>query len=131
MSERIRFGSETNRQLFVDALEARDVECRTLGNDVWVDEYVAELPELIREFSGQLIEQDWVYEATGGGQDAGLQDTAHGSVRSNPPDQARGAVYPDYSKQIVNQGGFPPRRATWSQPLPVTVAGVNKEDRRR
>jgi hypothetical protein len=127
MSSRYRFPSDTNRSLFEEALMKRGVVFASLAFDVRVDEYVDEIDELVREFSGYVIEEDTDYAATGGGVDAGFQDTAAASVRSNPPDESRGALYPDHSQQIVSQGGSPPR-SYWGQPEPVPVAGINKGD---
>jgi hypothetical protein len=130
MSDRYRFGSDTNRQLFEDALEKRGVSYSAEGWDVRVDDYVADIDELLRDFGGYVIAEDKTFEATSGGQDAGLHDMASTSVRSNPPDQSRGAVFPDRSKQIVSQGGFPPRRTTWCQPdVPVWPAGLVPRER--
>jgi hypothetical protein len=125
MSDRYRFGSDTNRQLFEDALSKRGVAFSSEGWDVRVDDYVADIDELLNDIGGYVIAEGKTFEATGGGQDAGFQDTASTSVRSNPPDPLRGAVFPDRSKQIVSQGGFPPRRTTWCQPdVPVWPAGL-------
>jgi dTDP-4-amino-4,6-dideoxygalactose transaminase len=64
----------------------------SLAFDVRVDEFVDEIDELLREFGGYVIEEDTDYEATGGGVDAGFHDMAAASVRSNPPEEGRGAV---------------------------------------
>jgi hypothetical protein len=130
MSDRYRFGSDTNRQLFEDALEKRGVSFSSEGWDVRVDDYVADIGELLRDFGGYVIAEDKTFEATSGGQDAGLQDTASTFVRSNPDDKSRGAVFPDHSNQIASQGGFPPRRTTWCQPdIPVLPAGLVPRER--
>jgi hypothetical protein len=130
MSDRYRFFSDTNTQLFAAEVGDRGARCVINGWDVRVDDYVDDLDDLARQFGGQLVAQDKAYEATGGGSDAGLQDTASTSVRSNPPAQSRGARFPDYSKQIVSQGGFPPRRATWSQPdVPVLPSGLDPREK--
>jgi len=92
MSSRYRFPSDTNRSLFEEALMKRGVVFASLALDVRLDEYVDEIDELVREFSGYVIEEDTDYEATGGGVDAGFHDMAAASVRSNPPEEGRGAV---------------------------------------
>ena len=94
MSDRYRFGSDTNRQLFEDALEKRGVSFSSEGWDVRVDDYVADIGELLRDFGGYVIAEDKTFEATSGGQDAGLQDTASTFVRSNPDDTIERRSFP-------------------------------------
>ena len=121
---RFRFGSDTNLTLFEDGLRTRAAPFSSIGRDVTVSGYFDGLEQLAEEFGGWLISADTDYEATGGGQDAGFQDTAAQSTRANPPEASRGYIWPDYSAQIASQnGGFPARRVTLGQP--VLPAGLN------
>ena len=124
---RFRFSSDTNLALFEDALRAWRMDFSSIGRDVTVSGYFDGLERLVEEFGGWQIAADTDYAATGGGTDAGFHDMAAQSVRSNPPPQSRGYLFPDYSTQIIDQGGFPPRRITWGQPiLPAGLSGRSK-----
>jgi len=117
MTDRYRFSSDTNRQLFVQALDDRHVDFRDTGLDVYVEGWHPWLADLAASLNGLVVDQDDAHQTTSGLDDAGFRDGAAFATRSNPPDVSRGAQPPDYSTQIVDQQmkRWPNRRKTRSQ----------------
>ena len=118
MIHRVRFFSDTNRQLFTQALDEQNVKFREAGDDVYVEAWPLWVADLAGSLNGLVVEQDEAYRTTSGLEDAGFHDTGAFSTRSNPPDVAREAAPPDHGDQIDRQHmqRWPNRRKTRSRP---------------